>query len=71
MKKIMSKFLSILIVAAVVISTGFTNIEKPVIDPVGSIIIEAEVPGSGEADTCQEGDEDEAPYDDPLIRILQ
>jgi len=71
MKTNLRKIISILIAAAIVFSSGFTAIPKPITSSSNSIAIETEVPNSDEAKVCQAGGEDGPGFDDPDVEILQ
>lgn len=71
MKTNLRKIISMLIAAAIVLSSGFTAIPKPATSPSNGIVIEAEEPNPDEAQLCQPGGEEGPGFDEPEVEILQ
>ncbi len=69
MKTKLTKIISMLIVAAVVLSSGFTTIPKPTSLPDNSIVI-IEI-DSDDDKSCNEVNDTDPPFDDPEVEILQ
>lgn len=71
MKSNFKKIISLFIIAAAVISSGFTTITKPTPSTDNSIVIIEIDPDSDDDKNCNEVNDTDPPFDDPEVEILQ